>query len=81
MTFTGAKSFEVEVAFDYSCGALRSTLKFANLCKQGQSQIWIGASKSYINTDEHNLLCYIQKNLKDSYVKIKKHAEWLVASL
>ena len=56
MTFKGAKSFEIEVVLDCSCGAIQSTLKFAQLCNKGQSQIRTGAPKFYTNADERNLL-------------------------
>lgn len=61
MTFKGAKSSEIEVALDYSCGALRSTLKFAHLCDQGNSQPRAGAPKACTNADECNLLRHIRK--------------------
>ena len=59
MSFKNAKLSEIEIALDCSHGALRSTLKFANLCNEGQSQTQIGAPKSYTDADECNLLRHI----------------------
>ena len=72
MNFKNAKSSEIQVALDCSRGALRSTLKFAHLRNEGQSQTWISAPKSYTNANECNLLRHIWKNLKDSYTMVRK---------
>jgi hypothetical protein len=72
MTFKGAKSSEIEVTLDCSCGALRSIPKFAQLRDEGQSQTRTGAPESYTDTDKRNLLRHIRKNPKDSYAKAQK---------
>ena len=72
MSFKNAKSSEIQVALDCSRGALRSTLKFADLRNEGQSQTRIGAPKSYTDADERNLLRHIRKNPKDSYAMTQK---------
>ena len=75
MSFKNAKSSEIEIALDCFRGALRSTLKFANLHNEGQSQTRIGAPKSYTDADERNLLRHIRKNPKDSYAIVQRACE------
>ena len=72
MDFKGAKSSEIEVALDCSRGALRSTLKLAQLRNEGQSQTQAGAPKSYTEANKRNLLRHIRKNPKDSYAQVQK---------
>jgi hypothetical protein len=67
----GAKIPEIENELKCSRGAVRSTLLYASLRNEGNSQVRHGAPRSYTLSEERKILRHVRIHPKDTYEKVK----------
>jgi hypothetical protein len=71
MALIGAKNKAIQIDLDMPCGALRSTLDFADVRPHGILIQKPGRPTTYSEADERNLLRYVRLNPKDTYKEVR----------